>query len=165
MLWEAIKLRVRTETIRYSSRKKKSKQNTLSALQRRLETLEKLFQTDPTEEDRHDIKLVKQDIDNILQDEINGVIIRTKLDWQEHGEKPSKIFLGLEERNCNNNDIKRIRQSTGQITSDQKSILTELQDCYSKLNTTTHSINPDFSVLDKLLPNLPRLNEEEKLQF
>ena len=44
LLWEAIKLQIRTDTISYSALKKRSKNNTLFALNRRMIRLEKQFQ-------------------------------------------------------------------------------------------------------------------------
>ena len=60
LIWETIKLNVRTETIRYSSRKK-SKIITLEALERRLSRIQTRFENNPTDEDKTDIDLIKQD--------------------------------------------------------------------------------------------------------
>ena len=43
-----------------------------------------------------DIKLKKQYIDDILQENINGIVMRSKCDWQEYGEKSSKKDLNLQ---------------------------------------------------------------------
>jgi len=140
-------------------RKKRSKELTLSVLERRLTRLEKKFQTNPNDDDQTDIRLIKEDINNIFQDKINGCIIRSKMDWQEHGEKPSKFFLSLEKRNYNNKTIKRVRNNDGTVYSDEKLILKELYNFYSKLYKTSHDLAPDFSDLDNLI--LPRLCEAE----
>ena len=52
--------------------------------------LEKQFQQNPSDDIEEDIKLIKQDIDDILQEQINGIVMRSKCDWQEYGEKSSK---------------------------------------------------------------------------
>ncbi len=160
LMWETIKLRIRTETIRYWARKKRSKNNILSALEKRLTRLELQFQISPIGEDLILIRLIKSDINNILQEKVLGCIIRSKMDLQEHGEKPSKFFLSLEKRNYNNKTIRRIQRSNGTITSDEKTILKELHNFYNKLYQTSHNHVPDFSNLDYL--NLPRLNIEEQ---
>jgi hypothetical protein len=161
LLWEAIKLRIRTDTIQYSSRKKRSKKNTLTALEKRLGRLERQFQFYPNEEDSRDIKLVKDDIENIIKEEVDGCIIRSKLNWQEYGEKPTKFFLSLEKRNFNNKTIKRLRLSNGNIVTDQTIILQELHSFYSKLYTTGYKNVPDFSGLDDL--NIPTLTADEQI--
>jgi exonuclease III len=160
LLWEAIKLRIRTDTISYSALKKRSKNNTLLALNRRMTRLEKQFQQNPSDDIEENIKLIKQDIDDILQEQINGIVMRSKCDWQEYGEKSSKFFLNLEKRNFNNKTIKRLRLSNGTITMEEKNILKELHSFYSKLYTTTHNIAPDFTELDDII--LPILSNNEQ---
>ena len=93
LLWEAIKLKIRTETIKYSSHKKRSKNNIMQALEKRLERLQTKFQANPTDEDDFDIKLIKQDIISLVQEQMNGCLVRSKMDWYEYGEKPSKFFF------------------------------------------------------------------------
>ena len=160
LLWEAIKLRIRTDTIRYCSRKKRFKNNTLMALNKRLQRLQTNFQLNPTSEESAEIDRVKEDIDTLLQEKLNGVIIRSKIDWHEHGEKPSKFFLNIEKRNFNNKTIRRIHTSNGTTTTDDKVILDELYVFYSNLYKTSHEIPPNFSDLDHL--ELPQLNDHEQ---
>ena len=54
--------------------------------------LEKQFQRNPSDDTEEDIKLIKQDIDDILHEKINGIVMRSKCDWQEYGEKSLKTF-------------------------------------------------------------------------
>ena len=83
LLWETLKLKIRTDTIQFSARKKRSKNNLFLALDKRLKRLEKEFQGNPTDEILEIIRLVKQDINDLLQEQINGIIMRSKSDWQE----------------------------------------------------------------------------------
>ena len=78
---------VRGNSIQYSSRKKRSNNNTLQALQSRLERLERHFQNEHTDDIFRDINLIKTDINDILQEQVNGSIMRTKMKWVEYGEK------------------------------------------------------------------------------
>jgi exonuclease III len=160
LLWEAIKLKIRTETIRYSAQKKRSKNNIMQALEKRLERLQAKFQSNPTDEDNNDINLIKHDINNLLQEQVMGCLVRSKLTWQEYAEKPSKFFLSLEKRNYNNKTIKSIKHSNGTIITDKENILRELHRFYSKLYTSSHTDTPNYSELDNL--NVPKLTLEEK---
>ena len=160
LLWEAIKLKICTETIKYSSHKKRSKNNIMQALEKRLERLQTKFQANPTDEDDFDIKLIKQDIISLVQEQVNGCLVRSKMDWYEYGEKPSKFFLSLEKRNYNNKTVKAIKHIDGHILTDNKAILNELHTFYSKLYTSSHTDIPNFSELDHL--NAPSLTIEEQ---
>ncbi len=160
LLWEAIKLKIRTETIRYSAQKKRSKNNIMQALEKRLERLQAKFQSNPTDEDNNDINLIKHDINNLLQEQVMGCLVRSKVTWQEYAEKPSKFFLSLEKRNYNNKTIKSIKHSNGTIITDKENILRELHRFYCKLYTSSHTDTPNYSEVDNL--NVPKLTLEEK---
>jgi exonuclease III len=101
LLWDTIKLQVRGQSIKYSSRKKRSKNNILAALQRRLNHLELRYNKNPDGEIKTDIDLVNEDINKIIEEQARGAIIRSKTMWYEEGEKPTKYFLNLEKRNFN----------------------------------------------------------------
>jgi len=55
LLWEIIKMQIRGNSIKYSSRKKGTSNNILSALQKRLKRLKENFDEDPNFETEHDI--------------------------------------------------------------------------------------------------------------
>ena len=55
-----------------------------------MERLQTKFQANPTDENDFDIKLIKQDIISLVQEQVNGCLVRSKMDWYEYGEKPSK---------------------------------------------------------------------------
>jgi len=59
--------------------------------------MEEQFHTNPSGDIEEIIKLIKQDIGGILKDQINGIVLRSKFDWDEYGEKSSTFFLNLEE--------------------------------------------------------------------
>ena len=55
-------------------------------------------------------------LDKIYEQKINGIRIRSKCDWYEHGEKSSKIFLNLEKTRSTQSTIRN-------ITKDKKTLL------------------------------------------
>ena len=73
LLWETLKLKIRTDTIQFSARKKRSKNNLFLALDKRLKRLEKEFHGNPTDEILEIIRLVRQDINDLLQEQINVI--------------------------------------------------------------------------------------------
>ncbi len=78
ILWETVKLIIRGETIKYASRKKQSKKNQLTSLQKELEHLEKQFQSEQLDDVLHDIKTIKQNIEKIVGDNMKGIILQSK---------------------------------------------------------------------------------------
>ena len=60
-------------------------------------------------------------IDKIYQEKTNGIRIRSKCNWYEHGEKSSKFFLNLEKSCAVQNQIRNVLIDKIEIT---KKILT-----------------------------------------
>ena len=86
------------------------------------------------------------------------MLIRSRANWLEYGEKPSKFFLNLESKHTINKNITELETERGKIT-DQNEVLLEVQDFYKNLykkktikNPTDHNptcIPQKISKLDK----------------
>ena len=87
LLWDTIKMSIRGKSIQYSSRKKRSKENLLSALEKRLNNLQIMFAQTEQKDIFDEIQTLKYDIDQIITEKTKGSILRCKLKWHEDGEK------------------------------------------------------------------------------
>ena len=58
-------------------------------------------------------------LDKIYQEKANGIRIRSKCNWYEHGEKPSKFFLNLEKSLAVQNQIRNILIGNKEVNSQQ----------------------------------------------
>jgi hypothetical protein len=163
LLWEMIKLQVRGNSIKYSSRKKRSNNNILSALQKRLKRLTENFDENPNSEIKEDIHLINGDIEQIIEHEIKGAQIRAKLNWLNEGERPTIFFLNFEKQNANKKHIKRIITQDGNIITGKESVLLELESFYRLLyrrNRKPGEPKPNFSnTLGHL--HIPKLSDIE----
>ena len=95
-------------SIQFLARKKKSRDNTLAALQRKLKQLEDelvsedkhcAITTFTPENNREQMSKVKEDINKILDYKTKGAMIRTKRNWIKYGEKNCSFFFKLERYN------------------------------------------------------------------
>ena len=86
---------VHGHAIKYSTRKKKSQNLTLMALEKKLNDIEELQSESifSFHKNEQQVMLVKKDIEEIRAKKTQGAIIRAKTDWFLYGEKPSKYFL------------------------------------------------------------------------
>ena len=165
LLWDTVKLQVRGKTIQYASRRKRAQHNLLGALERRLMNLEQIYNQSPSPQIEQNINLIKNDIDEIITEKTKGMIIRSKAEWYEEGEKPTKYFLNLEKRNYNNKTISRLKLGDS-FAEDKKHILSELQEFYQKLYSSksdtedTTKINEADQIF--LRNDAPKLTDEEK---
>ena len=90
------------------------------------------------------------------------IILRSKTDWYEHGEKPSKYFFNLEKRNKCKSHLRKILTSSSQETTNQTVILDNIKSCYSSLYKirSNKSEKVCLSYLTNL--NLPKLLEDQQ---
>ena len=73
-----------------------------------------------------------------------GIIMRSKTDWYEHGEKLTKYFLNLEKRNKAKSHIRKIITDDLRKTSDPDIIMSNLKPFYGTLirgEVTKQSLN------------------------
>ena len=117
-------------------------------------------QDNPCETTRLKAEGVKSELEALYDENVEGIIIRSRARWHEHGEKNSKYFLNLEKRNNIKKHIRKLFVS-GAISTDPLEILnTErrfYEKLYSKQNTNGNSEEAN-SFLNN--PNLLRLSEE-----
>ena len=83
--------------IYYSSTKKKIDKEKETTLQRKVDDMEKkLDETDVLNEKEDilsDINEAKLKLDEIYDQKVRGMMIRSRAKWIEEGEKPTKYFL------------------------------------------------------------------------
>ena len=90
-----------------------------------------------------------------------GIILRSKVDWYEHGEKSSKYFLNLEKRNKAKSHLRIILNSDSVELSELVIILSSIKSFYSTLyKKRNNKTETDCSNYLKA-PNLPRLTDDE----
>ena len=157
--WEMLKIVLRSTTMQYSKAKSLAKHNLLTALEKKLKSLEtqqinnsmSLF-TDTDEQ----VRRVRHDIEELYREKTRGAIIRSRARWAELGEKPTKYFLKLEKSNAQKRTITRLRDPNGLMIYDQKQILKEMKNYYEKLYTSKGYVNLDY--LDNI--DLPQISQE-----
>ena len=66
------------------------------------------FHDNPCETIRLETEKVKSDLEALYDKKVEGIIIRSRARWHEHGEKNSKYFLNLEKRNNIKKHIKKL---------------------------------------------------------
>ena len=161
--WELLKLSIRGTTLQFAARKQKAKRNLIGVLEAKLKKLELelinktcLFQ-DTTDQ----INMVKHELKELLQERTKGAQIRAKINYQMHGEKPSKYYLNLEKSNYNRRCISRLQNSQDKIVSSNEEILREIREFYKKLYTTKGEA--DLGYLDTV--DIPKISDEVRTKL
>ena len=75
----------------------------------------------------------KKDLENLRKQKMQGKILRSKIQWIEEGEKPTKYFCGLESKNFTNKIIPKVQLDDGHLVTEQHDILREAKKYYESL--------------------------------
>ena len=124
-IWEMIKMGVRGSSIQFCSRKHKSRQVTLVALE------QKLFRVEKQQAENFNLfndcdeqkAILNAEIEKIYQHKAQGARLRCQANWVEGGEKCTAYFSSFENHNKNKRTINRLRASNGEIIDDHKQIM------------------------------------------
>ena len=109
-------MNIRGKSISFSAYKKKTTDSKEKNLIEDIASLEKqnIQNTDSLE-------TKKIELENIRKIKMQGQLIRSKAQWCQFGEKPSKYFCNLEAYNFSNKIIPKIEKENGDIIEEQLS--------------------------------------------
>ena len=74
----------------------------------------------------------KNELETLYDEKVEGIVVRARARWHEHGEKSSKYFLNLEKRNNIKKHVRKLYLS-GSFSTDLFVILNAENLFYSKL--------------------------------
>ena len=122
LMWDCIKCEVRGITISYCIKKAKEKRHYETKLRSDFKILEEKIDNN---EDVHDMyNTVQRELEEIEEENLRGKIVRSRAQWIEEGEKCSKYFMRLENRNYKTKCITTLLKDDTKI-SKQSDILAE----------------------------------------
>ena len=160
LFFDTLLMEIRGKTISYSSYRKKSQDKRETILINEINDLEANF--DPS---RNNILREKQkELQELRQKKIEGVRIRSRARWIEDGEKASKYFCNLENRNFISKMMPRLTREDGTYASDQDEIIMETklfyENLYSYKEVEEVSLNRILNYDD-----IPKINDYQKEQL
>ena len=160
LFFDTLLMEIRGKTISYSSYKKKSQDQKEFTLLEEIKALEEDF--DPSKE--NSLKEKQKELFEIRQKKLEGVKIRSRARWVEDGEKVSKYFCNLENRNFISKMMPNLVKEDGSLTVDQTDIINETKLFYENLYSYKEVDEVD---LDDILnfEDIPKLNENQKLDL
>jgi hypothetical protein len=164
LIWDLIKMELRSTSISYSKFKAKEGRELLKETIINVSKLEELIGRDPTDDILKKYTEGKKYIEDYNNEKTNGAMLRSKVDWAEHGEKNTKFFLNLEKRNYKMKCItKLITQNEIEITKSDK-ILEYEKEFYEHLYTEQKiDIQQRNNAAETFKDNeLPKISEDQK---
>ena len=127
---ETLLTEIRGKSISFASFRKKERNKLENTLSEDIRLLENNLQT---EEVLAEIEKKKSDLKILREEKMRGHFIRSKMQWTEEGEKPSKYFINLETKNFVNKTIPKLVNNEGVVIDNQEEILDEAKNYYKNV--------------------------------
>ena len=156
-------MKIREVTIPYCSKLKKTRESEMNTLIDQIDFVKNLY-----DESKNLVLCdILDDLNNNLEKyrryQMDGLIIRTKANWIENGEKPSKYFCSLEKRNFVNKNIVKVVNNKNESVTNQEEILNEIKLFYQVLYQNNDDKLEEVSLSILLNENtVPKLSDEQK---
>jgi hypothetical protein len=165
--WDLIKMELRSSTICYSKTKAKETREQIKETMIQVDKLEKEINKNPTEESLKEYHEKKKFIENYNNEKAKGILIRSKADWAELGERNTKFFLNLEKRNHDMKCITKLINEQEEEIGEPEKILeyeeTFYKNLYSlKMDKTDAAQSEQAGKVFKD-ESIPKLSETDKL--
>ena len=149
LLWDVIKMQIRATSIQYAKEKKSRLKQKEYFLEKEVLALERKLEENNSSEPHKEILLTelrikKQQLEEIIGYRTQGAIIRSKVKWYNEGERNTKYFHSLEKRHFNSKTIRNLVTDDGTRIFTDVEILQEAKNYYESLYT---------SIIDKNLSN------------
>jgi mannosylglycoprotein endo-beta-mannosidase len=168
IIWDSFKCTIAGYCMEYCSRKKKERNVEKLSIMNDIEKVKALISEGSSDDDScvQRLSLLEAQLNKIVDFETRGLIIRSRVRWMEEGEKSSKYFCNLKKRSCEKKNIQRVKNKNGQIITDQKGIMENINSFYQNLYSE-NNINFDnnvFDTFDEFLNSIdiPKLPEASK---
>ena len=144
---EMLLLRIRGESIKFSSRLKKQQQTAELNLKADIEKLE-ASEVYKNCSDLLDEK--KIELESLRAKKVEGYITRSRMQWLMEGERPTTYFCGLEKKNYVEKTIRKVQNHEGKILTNQIEILAEISHFYAKLFGKPDKSNQQVDLINLL---------------
>ena len=158
LVWDIIKIRIKEATIRFCSMKQKSNNKEIKHLEEQiLELITRIIMGSKTQQAEllRAKSRLKEAYDIAYYKKAKAAQIRSRAQYVEEGEKSTKYFLSLEQRNQINNSIYSLELDSGRIVTDTDSIIAETTKFYEQMYTSKEIPQEDIT---NYLTNMPVTN-------
>ena len=145
--WEMMKYEIRKFTIRYSKEQRREAKKYELDLESSLSKL--VADSDSGLNVEEEISSLRRELQEIELSKARAAIFRSKCNWSQLGERPTKYFLNLEKRNFTNKLITQLRGENGSIISGQKHILEAQEKYFERIYSENES---DMECIDDNCP-------------
>ena len=167
--WDMIKMEVRNFAVPYCSHKKKEKLKHEKQLNAKYNALFTTINTnEPVPENiLNEYYSVKRELEMLEKEHARGIIVRSKVQYVEEGEKCTSFFLRQEKNNFENKHITKLKDTSdgNKVVDNPQAILDMEKRFYENLYADKSNPTQAREAEDKIFQGLeiPKVNEADKL--
>ena len=126
-------MKIRSLSVDYSIKKSREEREASIKLEKDIQNLENLLSSSPSESIQSALYDKKIELEKSREKKIEGLLLRARANWHENGEKCSQYFCKLEKKNFIKKTMVDMIDNQGNHVSDQKKILSKIQNFYKNL--------------------------------
>ena len=162
LFFEVLIMNIRAQTISYATYKKRRRQEIEIALAREINMLENELDAHPNFDLAGTLKVKQDQFEELRQNMIDGVLVRSRATWREYGEKSSKYFLSLEKRQYTSKIIPCLHTTEG-VVFKHSDIMSNLHAHFTHLFQNHDAVEDHDALFEGL--RLKTLSELEKAEI
>ena len=157
LFFETLLMEIRGKTISYSCHQKRQEQKDEEKLLNEIKDME--LKDDLDQESALLLDEKRNRLKELREKKLNGMIVRSRIQWINQGERPSKSFCNLENRNFVSKRMCFLEKENGDVVFDNKEIVKETKKLYQTLYS--HQDVPDVN-LNTCVHNVTKLTDDER---
>ena len=138
-------MKIRSISITYSINKSREEKSLYRTLENDIQNLENIMNSSPDDVTQASLVHKQLELGNKRQQKIEGILLRSRANWHENGEKCSEYFCKLEKKNFIKKTITELIDENGQHITDPSEILLEQQHFYKTLYSSRNINDYDES--------------------
>ena len=142
-IWESIKICCIAHSQNYSKIRASDKRLIISQLEEKIIALNE--KSNHTKSENEIIERTTEDLNEIKNETLQGVLFRTKANWYNESEASTKFFFSLEKAKSGAKNMNSILLENGQEVTNINKILNEQHNFYRKLYTKNENVHFDFT--------------------
>ena len=160
--WDWLKFKIKMSSIAFSKKMSRERRKLEEELNSKYQDALNRFQQNPSNVTKQEAEKLKSELEALYDQKVEGIIVRSRARWHEHGEKNSKYFLNLEKGNHIKKHIRKLYIS-GTISTDPFQIMDAQKSFYSKLYQRQQK-NQNSAEANCFLdnPSIAKLSEEQR---
>ena len=160
--WDWLKFKIEMSSIGFSKKMSRERRKLEEELNSKYQDALNRFQQNPSNDTKQEVEKPKSELEALYDQKAEGIIVRSRACWYEHGEKNSKYFLNLEKRNHIKKHIRKLYIS-GTISRDPFQIMDTQKLFCSKLYQRQQT-NQNSAEAKRFLdnPSIAKLFEEQR---